>query len=332
MSIIDGRGLFDNAKNHLDIYLNFFCNLRCNHCFLGTELDRKESFSIDSAISLLNYARSSGCEEVSFLGGEPTIHKNIWPIIQEAFILDYKSVKVITNGLRSFDNFMKKYEAGRKPTIVFSFDGIQAATFEKIRGKGTYDRFRKNIQSALTEGYTCAGIISVSKDNFDEVVPIIYEMDRLGFEYVNIHHVNDLGFANGENIVPPDNWLVLKEMAAHSAEQLNIKIKFENKFVPVSDKQTLTNCVIQQEKGGNIMVFPDGRVYRCALFFNSKGFNSLTWDGYQMITNNHLNEKLLCGDNGQCDGCAASRLFNLNHASEEAAQYRISCMYQKEVL
>lgn len=69
----------------IDIYVTFRCNLRCRHCFVGEALDRRSDLHWDLLAAMLDVARPRwGTEEVSFLGGEPTLYPHLLPAIEHS--------------------------------------------------------------------------------------------------------------------------------------------------------------------------------------------------------------------------------------------------------
>ncbi len=49
--------LFYGSKNHLDLYLNEDCNLRCSHCFIGEKLETKNNIKWNDYINIITTAK-----------------------------------------------------------------------------------------------------------------------------------------------------------------------------------------------------------------------------------------------------------------------------------
>ena len=73
-----------------DLFLNGGGFLRCSHCFVGEDLNRKLDFEFSLFEKLLKTAKSWNTKEITFLGGEPTLY----PRIVEAVNLSIKSNKL----------------------------------------------------------------------------------------------------------------------------------------------------------------------------------------------------------------------------------------------
>jgi len=317
--------LFLGGRNHLDLYVNYKCNLKCAHCFVGDNLSSKIEFELESAIKLLEHSRNSGAKSLSLLGGEPTLYKHIERIIEVANEIEYSEIKLVTNGMKPLQKIVKVNRFSNKPIIVFSLDSIDKVSFESIRGKGTFKTILESITLSLENGYSCAAIISVSNMNYDTVIETIVMLDKLNFKYINIHHVNELGFATKTSIVPIKKWLLLKSNVEDILDDIKIQIRFEEKYKLIDDLDD-EKCVLRENLSGNVMVFPDGRIYRCALFYDNDEHNSLNWNGSEIVnSNNKTTEVTICNESS-CKGCPRS-----SQIIPDENDYVMTCMYSKTV-
>lgn len=106
----------------IDIYVTYRCNLRCTHCFMGPKLDEAAHFDFGLLKKLIETAPSWGTEEITFLGGEPTL----FPHLSQAIRLVQESgvrARIVTNGQKSFEKFMSVFDGTDYPHICFSIDG-----------------------------------------------------------------------------------------------------------------------------------------------------------------------------------------------------------------
>lgn len=94
-----------NHSGRLYIALTFRCNLNCPYCVakahLGNNLTRKELSGKEWVRIINRYDR-----DVHFTGGEPTLHKDIWYILQN--IKPSLQVKLNTNMTFDVDEFLDK--------------------------------------------------------------------------------------------------------------------------------------------------------------------------------------------------------------------------------
>jgi len=317
-----GEALFKNGKNHLDLYLNYHCNLRCNHCFVGEKLEKRVEFEISEVRKILEYSRSCGATSVSLLGGERTIYPFINEVIMYCSDLGYPEIKLVTNGMKPVRKISQIDSRYNKPTIVFSVDSCEPEIFERIRGRNTFSQLEKNIFYMLDKGYECGAILSVSKTNYKSVINTIQYLNSYNFAYVNIHYVNSIGFATDLDLVKIEDWFLIKKEIEKISQQVNIRIKFEDKFKSASISKT-SKCVLKNNVEGNVMIFPDNKVYRCALFLDYGNLNSLYWNGSEIVPNEILTTEQTIASKS-CNGCPMSSSILGNDTD-----YVLTCMYDK---
>lgn len=127
---------------HLGILLTARCNLRCAHC-LQPEHFRRD-IDRDLCKRLLADARDRGVTGVSFSGGEPTLYPHLPEIVAECAALSL-AYSITTNGtlpgplLQACHRLIPHH-------VTVSFDGIDAARHDAIRGAGTFDTTLATVQ------------------------------------------------------------------------------------------------------------------------------------------------------------------------------------------
>lgn len=324
-----------NETTHLDVYLNLNCNLRCKHCFVGKELETKMDFEINSLYTLLEYSKDKGVDKLSLLGGEPTVYPYILEVLKKAETLNFKEIRIITNGTTPLTRIIKAYSKSElKPTIIFSIDSANEKTHDKIRGFNTFQKLVANIKLANEYKFKIAGITSINKFNQTEVLEILDFGEINKMQYLNFHFVNNRGFADKEIVLSPEDWLSIRKKVISHSVNLSYPVKFDRKFIHVIELTKILpyydECFVNEAKDGNIMILPDGRVYKCALFIDENKLHSHIWNG-------NVIERVLkpggeidiCGDkcSGQCPGL---QIFSSSLYDENT--YGTLCMYRKEII
>lgn len=97
------------------------CNMECANCYLPN----RDFPDIDTEKLLETIGKFPYRTELRFIGGEPTLHKDLPKIIHKVTNMKFKHrVVLVTNGLRlANENYVKKLvEAGLK-TVYLSFNG-----------------------------------------------------------------------------------------------------------------------------------------------------------------------------------------------------------------
>jgi len=136
-------GLCPEHKQHMCLALievNSACNLNCPVCFANAGLGF--SLTMEQVEKMLDrFVETEGDPEVvQFSGGEPTIHPQLFEMIQAAQDRGIRQVMVNTNGVRiaKDDRFLAGL-AKLNPVIYFQFDGLRRETYEVIRGEDLLD-------------------------------------------------------------------------------------------------------------------------------------------------------------------------------------------------
>ncbi|MFJ3897566.1 radical SAM protein [Streptomyces sp. NPDC090083] len=263
----------------VDIYVTYRCNLRCTHCFVGDNLSTGQSFAYDSLAHLITDARRQWeTEEVTFLGGEPTLYPGIVDAVRLAQAQGLH-VRIVTNGLHGFRSFVDRFEGAQLPVAGVSIDGSGPETHNAVRGKRSFERMMQNIERARERGYRMFGIMSVSRSNAHDVIGVLALCDRLGFGWVNIHYVSNRGFATPEMVLSVPEWRALVREIRKSSADLRLDVRLERTFVPAVGHRRY--CAVRSSD--NLLFLPDGRVFMCPMFIDVPEAHSFTWSGTELV-------------------------------------------------
>lgn len=97
----------------VDVILGYECNVQCDYCSITPGM-RRSNFTTAEVVAELTRARAQGMSRVAFGGGEPTIRKDLFPLVRFARDRGFTSVKVSSNGLMySYEEYARRaVEAG----------------------------------------------------------------------------------------------------------------------------------------------------------------------------------------------------------------------------
>lgn len=82
---------------HAAIELTYKCNLKCKHCYIESDFERKEAINFESAYKLLNVLHECGVSVIELTGGEPTLYNGFNELLIHATEL-FDLVGIVTNG------------------------------------------------------------------------------------------------------------------------------------------------------------------------------------------------------------------------------------------
>ena len=137
------------------------CNIACRHCFItcGPKETRVPMMDASRVRRFLDEAEQLGARDYYFTGGEPMMHPEFWPLVDDT--LARGPLTVLTNGLlldadaarrarRAFDGARYSFD------LRVSLDGMSADENDAVRGKGTFDGIVAGIRALAAVGLSPA--------------------------------------------------------------------------------------------------------------------------------------------------------------------------------
>jgi MoaA/NifB/PqqE/SkfB family radical SAM enzyme len=270
--------------HNIYLYITERCQLRCGHCYMGDRLERGLNLPLEKAVSILSYCRRLGGEYITFLGGEPTLHRDLPSMVDAAIELGYTQVMINSNGL--LERTIDRIAPQKLHYISFSLDGATASTHERVRGKGTYTKTVACIRRTVEAGYKVRILCTISQINIDEAEQVLEFADEVGAAMVNFHVFSEegRGIANSEDwSLSPQEWIDFYERL----ETVKTRYKTSIWYPPTyATRDKLQRYVSEGYKGcvgctlDRLSIFPDGRCYVCSVMFDQPyHFATLTDEG-----------------------------------------------------
>ncbi len=318
------HGLVELPPGHrltsVDVYVTSQCNRRCTYCFLPHEFFTSGlQMSAEAFSGIMVWCRRHGVRELTFLGGEPSLHPSFPEMVTQARDggLD---VRAVTNGARRFRQLLEhdRIDPGDLSRVAVSMDTIDEELQDSFRGRGACRDAMDTIE-LLRERHIPFDI------NVTGVRPVLSGIDKLilfaeekGCRRVNVHWPSSIGLGASlaaDQIPGREEWAHLVRSVAERAEQEPF-IEIERGFLGEGDQ--LTGCAL--DDFSNLQVLPDGRVYRCGLLVDQEDMASLAMDGdqLQMIRPGFGEELLRSTVPPGCNACPAMQ-----------ADGRRACIYDK---
>jgi len=143
----------------IQIMLNYTCNLKCAYCSAPRS---KEVLELAALKEILRYLKKTGTLQISYAGGEPTIHPDYSEIIR----LSRKSGFYITVSTNGFDSapIIGAAEETRPHFVSVSLDG-PADIHDRCRGAGTWERALTTLRLLQKKGIPRAINAVIGKHN-----------------------------------------------------------------------------------------------------------------------------------------------------------------------
>ncbi|MFQ6069588.1 MAG: radical SAM protein [Candidatus Aminicenantales bacterium] len=174
------------------------CNLGCHHCSVESEAPLSTEVSSSLFFRIVDEACSLGASELLISGGEPLMRRDIFHLIDYAS--HKQKVNLLTNGTLIRKEEAEKLKISGVSNIVISLDGASPQTHDRIRGKGSFERVLRGIDSLRKEGLSQRITLNccLSKVNLGEALDFLSFAEKLGIRKVTFLPVKKLGRASGE--------------------------------------------------------------------------------------------------------------------------------------
>ncbi len=159
------------------------CNLKCKHCYQSAGPNPSPGeLSLEEKIEVVKQVDEMGIPVIALSGGEPTIHPDFIPIVEEGARKGIY-MAVATNGIRfANEDFARRAIQAGLRYVEISLDSVDPSKHDEFRGvEGAWERAVKGIKNVVRFGgrKVSTGIaMTVTRLNKNE----IREMVRLGEE------------------------------------------------------------------------------------------------------------------------------------------------------
>lgn len=134
----------------LHLHLTNKCNLRCPHCYMRAKDGLDNELSSEEFIKLISDFSDNGGERIVFSGGEISLVNDYLSVLKHSKKLGLYNL-VITNGTLWTDDEISE-AAAYIDCVQISIDGYDEISNAKIRGKGSFEKSLKCIDSFLNSG------------------------------------------------------------------------------------------------------------------------------------------------------------------------------------
>lgn len=128
------------------IYLTNECNLRCRHCAVGhDQTSKRRSLETADVLSVIRNLAEHGTRAITLLGGEVTTERSdLKPILEYCDAIGVR-VSINTN-LTDYERISPLLSIDALISVVVSLDGLTAATHNRMRGKGSFEKTIANLR------------------------------------------------------------------------------------------------------------------------------------------------------------------------------------------
>ena len=170
------RDAFARTVSYLRVSLTDRCNYRCVYCMPESGVDlvpRAEVLSFEEIERLVRVMMRFGVRRVRLTGGEPTVRKDLVPLVARLAALGLDDLAMTTNGERLAELAAPLKDAGLKRLNV-SVDTLDPVKFRAITRRGDLCRVVAGMAAARAAGFAGTKINAVVMGgiNDDDVVAL----------------------------------------------------------------------------------------------------------------------------------------------------------------
>ena len=193
------QNVLTNNLNFLWLELTEKCNLTCSHCYANSspKAELLGSMSYKDWQMTIKEAYTTGCRNLQFIGGEPTLHPNFTDLLEDAKNIGFQFIEVYTNGTLLNDKHFNLFKE-LNIAIAFSIYGNEAHIHDFVTNrKGSFNKTIKSIEKAIELGLkTRIGIVEMeaNKEHIDNTKTFLI---NLGASNISVDRVRGIGRGNG---------------------------------------------------------------------------------------------------------------------------------------
>ncbi len=252
------------------------CNLRCRHCYQGTEKVREMTASeikreIDGATRMFQaWEEEHGITvspSIHFTGGEPLLYKRLWDVIGYARGRGFR-VAVMTNGC-----LVTKEDAKR--AVDLGIDDIQISLegppdlHDSIRGKKSFEATARGISKLVGAGNRVSANVTLSRINADQIEKTVDTAREMGCYAIGFSRIVPCGSAKAllDQFLTPQElktaYRKINSLNCHSFQVLSgdpLSGMLSETEPPVECSLTLSGC---SAGFSGVTITSDGSVMPC---------------------------------------------------------------------
>jgi MoaA/NifB/PqqE/SkfB family radical SAM enzyme len=192
-------------EKRVDIKVGFSCNNNCRFCVQGHKRNWGDK-TTEQIKNDLAGAKKTKCEGVVFTGGEVTIRKDIFEIVEYAKELGFNTIQIQTNGrMLAYMGFCKKLVRAGVTEFGPALHGHCAELHDFLtNSSGSFKQTVSGIKNIKKLGFPVITNTVVTKPNYThipEIAKLLVSLDVNQFQFAFVHPLGN-AYTNFDSIVP----------------------------------------------------------------------------------------------------------------------------------
>ncbi len=177
----------------IEIVMDYRCNARCEFCFVPPSV-REDSFSTDKIRDILAFGRENGAETVYFGGGEPTIRRDLLPMIRYAKRIGYSMINLKTNGMIfCYPDHVERVMAAGAGSFTIPIWGTAEIHDRYSRVTGAFERTEMAVKNLADAGARVEIDLLVTKSNMESLAESVVRFSGIGVRNFSLWYLSLFG-------------------------------------------------------------------------------------------------------------------------------------------
>lgn len=208
------------AARWLELTPDYRCNQRCVGC--GAVSDGGPSLSSRELVHALADGRRQGIAQLWIGGGEPTLRRDLLPLVREARRRGYARIRLQTNAaMLAYTEVVRRLADAGVTEVAASVKGPDRATHDRFtRSPGAFDLLCQGIENARAAGLVVEGDVLVYRSTTAQLPATVRGFFERGVERFRVWMMAP-DPADPEALAEEPRW---SEVAAAVREALALKL------------------------------------------------------------------------------------------------------------
>lgn len=242
----------------LDLVLGYECNLACDYCTI-TPAMRRRNLTTAAAAQAITRGAQRGLTALQLGGGEPTIRRDLLPLIALARRLGFRDIKLQTNGLMlAYEGYLASLQAAGLSRLAISIHAHEPDRYHRlVQVDGAFAHLERGLARAVASGLPIEAELIAKQDTYAQLPAAARWLAGRGVDSVRLWLVS-LTDGNADH---PESLPRLREVApsfcvvfdeARAAGRRAVSLHVPRCLLPGYEEH-----VIDPAAGGVLCVTPD---------------------------------------------------------------------------
>lgn len=170
------------------------CNLKCTHCYAESgPKAQKGTLSASQYVELMTEAHTLGCRSVQFIGGEPTLNRDLPALIRSASKMGFEFIEVFTNLTRLSAELLQCFVENGVHVATSVYSAVSDRHDAITLVNGSFEQTTRNIQRVVKTGLPVRASIVEMGANAGHADATIAFLREIGVDNANVGRVRRFG-------------------------------------------------------------------------------------------------------------------------------------------